>query len=125
VEPVEPGSQEPLTVPGKGAELSRPDLIFDCTGHWSAITSPLIRTITRSGLARLDPHGLGIAVVPDGRVLTSAGGISPGLFALGPLGQGSLYEITAVKEIVAQSAAAASRIFDCRVWRRSLHRAVG
>ena len=56
------------------------------------------------------PTGLGLAAEPGGQVMGRNGDLTPGLFALGPLGQGSLWEITAVPEIVAQAGAAAAGI---------------
>ncbi|SFJ06360.1 hypothetical protein [Albimonas pacifica] len=48
----------------------------------------------------------------DGRLWSPRGGEVSGLFALGPLGQGSLFEITAVPEIVRQAALAAETLGD-------------
>jgi uncharacterized NAD(P)/FAD-binding protein YdhS len=61
-------------------------------------------------LARPDPHNLGIAVKPDGQIVGKSGSVTPGLFALGPLCQGTLWEITAVPEIVRQADVAAASI---------------
>jgi uncharacterized NAD(P)/FAD-binding protein YdhS len=100
---------------GPRARLSRDmegpfDLVFDCTGCRPDIANPLMSSLIRHGLARPDAHGLGLMVAADGGVLTRGSSGGPKLFALGPLGHGSLYEITAVPEIVAQSAAMAQRI---------------
>ena len=62
------------------------------------------------GAASVDAHRLGLAVQPDGQALGRGGAPTPGLFALGPLCQGSLWEITAVPEIVHQCDAAAQSI---------------
>jgi uncharacterized NAD(P)/FAD-binding protein YdhS len=78
------------------------DLAFDCTGHRPDLDSPLIQSVVARGAARADPHRLGLAVEPNGQVLGKAGTPTRGLFALGPLCQGSLWEITAVPEIVRQ-----------------------
>lgn len=78
------------------------DLVFDCTGHRPDIRNPFVLSLVRHGLAAIDPHRLGICVRPNGAVIGRHGTSSPGLFALGPLGHGTLYEITAVPEIVAQ-----------------------
>jgi uncharacterized NAD(P)/FAD-binding protein YdhS len=86
------------------------DLVFECTGTRPDIVSPLITSLVGQGLARPDAHGLGLIVASDGSVLAASGARPSRLFALGPLGHGSLYEITAVPEIVAQSAAMAQRI---------------
>lgn len=86
------------------------DLAFDCTGFRPSLNSPLIRSLIDQGLATPDPHGLGLAAQPDGQVLGRAHKPTPGLFALGPLCQGSLWEITAVPEIVRQAGQAAHLI---------------
>jgi uncharacterized NAD(P)/FAD-binding protein YdhS len=78
------------------------DLAFDCTGHRPDLNSPLIQSLVAQGAARADVHRLGLAVEPNGQVLRKAGTPTRGLFALGPLCQGSLWEITAVPEIVRQ-----------------------
>ena len=87
---------------------SRFDLVFDCTGHRALVASPVIGSLVRQGLARVDPHGMGLSVADNGALIDRHGVRRRGLFALGPLGQGSLFEITAVPEIVSQCAAMAS-----------------
>ena len=82
---------------------------FDCRGHAPELRSPLIQDLIAQGLARADTHGLGLAVGPNGQLQDVAGCARRGLFALGPLGQGSLWEITAVPEIVEQADQAACR----------------
>jgi uncharacterized NAD(P)/FAD-binding protein YdhS len=62
------------------------------------------------GTAREDAHRLGLAVEPNGQVLSKSGAITRGLFALGPLCQGSLWEITAVPEIVRRCDGAAQSV---------------
>lgn len=91
-------------------ETLNADLAFDCRGHKPDLRSALIRSVVDQGLARADPHNLGLAVKPDGRVLGIHGVPTPGLYALGPLCQGSLWEIMAVPEIVRQADLAASHI---------------
>ena len=91
-------------------EVMTADLAFDCTGHRPDLNSPLITGLVNQGAAREDAHGLGLAVEPNGQVLSKSGAPTRGLFALGPLCQGSLWEITAVPEIVSQCDAAALTI---------------
>ncbi|MGA7546937.1 MAG: FAD/NAD(P)-binding protein [Methyloceanibacter sp.] len=93
-----------------GAEVMETDLAFDCTGHKPDLGSSLIKSLLSQGLVRPDAHALGVAVKPDGQVVGRGHAVTPGLFALGPLCQGSLWEITSVPEIVRQADAAASRI---------------
>jgi uncharacterized NAD(P)/FAD-binding protein YdhS len=86
------------------------DRAFDCTGYRPDLNSPLIQSLVAQGAARPDAHRLGLAVEPNGQVLSKSGPPTRGLFALGPLGQGSLWEITAVPEIVRQCDAAAQSL---------------
>lgn len=94
----------------KQAEVMTADLAFDCTGHRPDLNSSLVRSLVSRGAAREDAHRLGLAVEPNGQVLSKNGAPTRGLFALGPLCQGSLWEITAVPEIVRQCDAAAQII---------------
>jgi uncharacterized NAD(P)/FAD-binding protein YdhS len=96
------GSKEPETLIA--------DLAFDCTGHRPDLKSQLIQSLLSEGTARADAHRLGLAVEPNGQVLGRSGVPTTGLFALGPLCQGSLWEITAVPEIVRQCDQAAQSI---------------
>ena len=66
----------------------------------------MIASLFERDLARPDPHRLGLVVECNGQVI-AAGGAPSGLFAIGPLCQGTLWEITAVPEIVAQADRAA------------------
>jgi uncharacterized NAD(P)/FAD-binding protein YdhS len=91
------------------AETLHADLAVDCTGHSPDLEQPLIQDLIVQGLARPDPHRLGLAVKRNGEV-QGADGSPKSLFALGPLGQGSLWEITAVPEIVVQADRAAAAI---------------
>ena len=69
-----------------------------------------VRDPEKSYAVREDAHRLGLAVEPNGRVLSKNGPPTRGLFALGPLCQGSLWEITAVPEIVRQCDEAATSL---------------
>ena len=94
----------------------RTDLAFDCSGHRPDLASPLIEGLIGQGLARPDAHGLGLATKSG----WASGGAKrrpdAGLLALGPLCQGSLWEITSVPEIVRQADAAAASI---ALWQRT------
>ena len=74
------------------------------------VLGAMIRGLTEAGLAKPDPHRLGLAVESSGQILGAAGQPSPGLYAIGPLCQGTLWEITAVPEIVRQADRAAQAI---------------
>ncbi len=99
-----------------GVETVRADLAFDCSGHRPDLGSPLIKSLIGQGLARPDAHRLGLATKPNGQIVGRDGTPTPGLLALGPLCQGSLWEITAVPEIVRQADAAAANI---ALWHRT------
>lgn len=104
-----------VTLKGRGpnsAQSMQADLVFDCTGHRPDLSSPLISSLIGEGLAHPDAHHLGLAVTASGQVSGRQGNLTPGLFALGPLGQGSLWEITAVPEIVRQADLTATCIAD-------------
>ena len=89
---------------------------FDCSGHRPDLGSPLIKSLIGQGLARPDAHRLGLVTKPNGQIVGRDGAPTPGLLALGPLCQGSLWEITAVPEIVRQADAAAANI---ALWHRT------
>ena len=94
--------------------LVEADLAFDCTGYFRPdLDQPLIASLFKRELARPDPHRLGLAVERSGQVI-GAGGASSSLFAIGPLCQGTLWEITAVPEIAAQAGRAARTLAALR-----------
>jgi uncharacterized NAD(P)/FAD-binding protein YdhS len=102
-----------LNVVRRGAdqpEIMAADLAFDCSGYVPDIEQPLIKSLLCQGLARPDPHHRGIAVGRNGNIIAKGDTPAPGLFAIGPLCQGSLWEITAVPEIVAQADRAAQSL---------------
>jgi uncharacterized NAD(P)/FAD-binding protein YdhS len=88
----------------------RADLAFDCSGHKPDLESPLIKSLIGQALVCPDAHKIGLKAMPNGQVIGADNSPTPGLFALGPLCQGSLWEITAVPEIVKQADAAATTI---------------
>jgi uncharacterized NAD(P)/FAD-binding protein YdhS len=88
-------------------EILKADLAFDCSGFKPDLDQPLIKGMIEAGLARPDAHRLGLAVEPNGQVFGRGSEVTRGLFAIGPLCQGTLWEITAVPEIVRQADAAA------------------
>jgi uncharacterized NAD(P)/FAD-binding protein YdhS len=76
----------------------------------AATTDPLLRDLLGRGLARPDPHRLGLDADPAGSVLDAAGTPSRTLFTLGPTLRGVRYETTAIPEIRDQAAALASQL---------------
>ena len=88
-------------------ETLEADLAINCSRYKPDLDQPLIQSLLLQGLARPDDHRLGLLVRPDGHVVGKDSAATRGLFALGPLCQGTLWEITAVPEIVRQADAAA------------------
>ena len=103
------------------AEIVRFDRVFDCSGVRPALESPLISQMIASGMASRDRHGLGIVVSESGRV---AGRSGQEIYALGPLGLGSQWEVVSVPEIVEQCAAMAAEI-SASIDRASPDRSMG
>jgi uncharacterized NAD(P)/FAD-binding protein YdhS len=100
------GDRFAVTLQKRGArhpEIIATDLAYDCSGFRPDLGQPLIRSLFARGLARSDPHRLGLAVERNCQVIGEHGAVSDGLFAIGPLCQGTLWEITAVPEIVTQA----------------------
>ena len=74
----------------------------NCTGPEGAIArveDPLLRQLLASGRARADALGIGLDVDARNRVIGADGAPSPGLYAVGPLTRGALWEIVAVPDI--------------------------
>lgn len=95
-----------LSVPA-GLEVLPADRTIDCRFRPTDIDVPLFRSVFRADLARRDEVNIGILVDRCGRAMASPDRFQ-GLFAMGPLGLGSLPDIDLVPEIVVQSHAAAS-----------------
>lgn len=107
-----------VTIRGRGAgehqELTVGGIV-DCTGPRGDIrrsADPLITALIASGKARTDAFGLGLDTDEDGRVLRSDGAAGGGLYAVGPMTRGTLWEIVAVPDIRVQAARIARTIAD-------------
>ena len=87
------------------------DDVIDCRCHASDLSAPLLRNLIDAGLAVPDELGLGLAVEATG-ALEVDGRVTDGLFAIGPLGLGSLPDIDLVPEIVTQAYAAAESMAE-------------
>ncbi len=85
------------------------DEVIDCRCLSPDLKAPIVADLLRAGLAATDELDLGLAVNPAGELLTQRGR-PVGLFAIGPLGLGSLPDIDLVPEIVTQTYAAATLI---------------
>lgn len=89
------------------------DLVIQATGLDTATAytvDPLLARLLRDGLAAPDPLQLGLAAQPDGQLLDARGVPQPGLFALGSLLRGNLWECTAMPEIRVAAARLAARL---------------
>ena len=116
-----------LRLSSRGREQTiETDLAFDCSGHRPDLNSPLLQALLRDKLVLRDYHGLGLVALADGQVIGDGG--QPTLRVsspLGPLCQGSLWEITAVPEIVRQAAKTAEAIASCRAGGKPLAKVDG
>ena len=75
-----------------------------------ATAHALVRQLVDDGLVGADPLGLGLAALPDGRLLRADGEPWPNLHTTGILLAGALWETSAMREIGAQAAALAERL---------------
>jgi uncharacterized NAD(P)/FAD-binding protein YdhS len=84
------------------SRTERYDVLIRATGLDTDIdrtSDPLISGMREAGLLQADPLGLGVGVDEDFRVRDAAGRALPGLYCIGPLLRGALWEITAVPEL--------------------------
>ncbi|HET6433592.1 FAD/NAD(P)-binding protein [Dyella sp.] len=89
------------------------DRVVQATGLDTAAayaSEPLLAHLLRSGLAAPDPLQLGLAACPDGQLLDAQGRPRQGLYGLGALLRGSLWECTAMPEIRAAAHQLAQRL---------------
>ncbi|MGH8027007.1 MAG: FAD/NAD(P)-binding protein [Pseudoxanthomonas sp.] len=83
-------------------QVEQYDYVIRATGLDTDIvrtTHPLASHLRESGLIGADAHGLGIEVTDTFEALDAHGVRVPGLYCLGPLLRGHLWEITAVPEL--------------------------
>jgi uncharacterized NAD(P)/FAD-binding protein YdhS len=107
------GDRFAVTLQKRGArhpETIATDLAYDCSGFRPDLGQPLVTSLLAQGLACSDPHHLGLVVERNGQVIGARGEVTNGLFAIGPLCQGTLWEINAVPEIVTQADQAAQSL---------------
>lgn len=94
-------------------DVEQYDYIIRATGLDTDIvrsTHPLVSHLVEAGLLAADPHGLGVQAGDDLQVRDRQGDVVRGLFCLGPLLRGQLWEMTAVPELRASAAALAMRL---------------
>ncbi|MEW9570411.1 FAD/NAD(P)-binding protein [Rhodanobacter sp. Si-c] len=101
------GGRGPLdvTVRARTSQLQstlQADLVVQATGLDTAAAyaeHTLLSHLLQDGLAVADPLQLGVTARPDGRLLNAHGEVQPGLYAIGSLLRGNLWECTAMPEI--------------------------
>ena len=59
----------------------------------------LLRNLYQQGIIEKNPVGLGICATPEGNVINAGNTVMPGLYAIGNLMKGVLWECTAVPEL--------------------------
>jgi uncharacterized NAD(P)/FAD-binding protein YdhS len=100
----------------RGAAKSRAwlvDLVVNCTGPDARVErrdDPFVQSLLANGFLRRDPHGLGIDVASDGRVIGTAGAPVDHLYYLGPWLRARDWEATAVPELREHAAALAKTL---------------
>lgn len=111
-----PGGLEAVWKPRGGSAIHRRRfaMAINCAGPLSDVArapDPLIGGLIRSGLARPDACRLGLDVDPSSH-LVGMGGTMEGLFAVGPLTRGQVYEMTSVPDIRIQAADVARALLN-------------
>lgn len=89
-------------VPDSDARILRVSKVINCTGpeaDLSRVGDPLVMSLRERGLIRPDALGLGLDSDDLGGVIDARGRVNPGLFVVGPLRKGKLWENTAVPEL--------------------------
>lgn len=88
--------------------------VINCSGPsrgYATTRDPLARALLDQGLMRPDELDLGVDVDAHGAVIDAQGQPANGLFAIGPMTQGTFWEIIAVPDIRNQCAEVAARLF--------------
>ena len=88
---------------GESQALSVQRVIFATGVPASDQGDPLVASLMRKGLARIEPHGLGLAVTDALQMVGADGAVSPLLWALGPIVRGVFWECVAVPDIRVQA----------------------
>ncbi|RUL72177.1 FAD/NAD(P)-binding protein [Dyella choica] len=89
------------------------DLVVQATGLDTAVAfaeHPMLSVLLHEGLAVPDPLQLGVLAQSDGRLINAAGEIQHGLYAIGSLLRGNLWECTAMPEIRSTADTLATRL---------------
>ena len=89
------------------------DLIVNCAGpngDPTRASDPLLTSLIERGCIRPDACRIGLDADPEGRLKSADGETRQGLYAIGPIMRGVLWEITSVPDIRVQAAAAARTV---------------
>lgn len=89
--------------------------VIDATGlpvDPRASANPVIGSLFASGLARLEPLGIGLDIADDFALVDARGRPSDRIFAVGPLGRGAFWEIVAIPDIRMQCAVLAEDLAE-------------
>lgn len=92
------------------------DRVIQATGLDTAVAyarDPLLAQLLREGLTAPDPLQLGVAATPDGQLLDADGNAQQGLYGIGSLLRGNLWECTAMPEIRAAASGLAQTLSPC------------
>ncbi len=98
-----------------GARALRADWIINATGvetHVDLQPETLLGALRAGGRVLPGPHGMGVASEEPGYVVDARGRPDPGLFVLGTMRIGSLWESTAIPELRGQALALANHLRD-------------
>lgn len=82
------------------------DVLVNCTGpetNFRKFNSALVRQMLDTGLIHLEPLGMGIQTNEEGIILDQNGNPQNGIWAIGPLRKGTLWESVALNEIRIQA----------------------
>ena len=91
------------------------DLVVNCTGpesNYRKLNDPLILNLLARGLIHPDPLFLGLAMAPNGALVSGRGDYSKVFYTLGSSRRGQLYESTAVPELRQQAQQLAKFLID-------------
>ena len=87
--------------------------VINCTGPATDIATlrdPLLVSLRDQGHVRADALKLGLDALADGRLVGRDGSATPGLFGLGQIVRGALWEVIAVPDIRMQAPVLAERV---------------
>jgi uncharacterized NAD(P)/FAD-binding protein YdhS len=114
-----------VTVRSRASQVTsrlQADLVVQATGLDTAVAfteHALLSQMMADGLAVADPLQLGVSTLADGRLVDARGHVQAGLYAIGSLQRGNLWECTAMPEIRAAAHALANTLANEEQARRT------